>query len=48
MFVDSDGNIKTEAIYHNLDDKSELKKWIAISGCNFDPANKTTEELVNF
>lgn len=48
MFVDANGNKTTSAFKHNLDDPAEEKKWIAVSGCNFDPINKTTEQLANF
>ena len=48
MFVDAEGNKKTSGFKHNLNETDEEQKWIAVSGCNFDPLNKTTDQLANF
>ena len=48
MFVDGNGKPVTSVSEHNFEDESDPEKWVIIFGCNFDPEEKTSEELSNF
>jgi hypothetical protein len=48
MFIDGNGKPVTSVSEHNFEDESDPEKWVIIFGCNFDPEEKTTEQLANF
>lgn len=51
MFVDETGAVRVfneSLIYHNFDIDTETQKWIALPGCEFNPMDRTEEELINF
>ena len=51
MFVDETGAVRKfneTFMMHNIDDDTQTEKWVALRGCEFNPNERTEEELKNF
>lgn len=51
MFIDETGSLRVfneTHITHNFDNEDEVEKWIILPGCEFNPMERTEEELINF